>query len=206
VLVDKPERSQSQIAIGHLGPPEAAADPALMVVEAAFGGMFTSRLMQAIRVERGWSYGAECVVAPTRGASWTRIHLAPPVEVTPDAVALTLSMFEDVAARGITDDELVQAKSYLVGSLPFQQATARQRVTRALRHHIYGWTPQQLATLPTQLAAVTADQARDAAARWLRPDDALIAVVATADEMVPRLAALGVCDERSVEVVDYDSY
>src|SRR5262249_11143558 len=59
ILVDKSDRTQAQIRIGHqslrYGDPDTAA---LAVAEAVFGGMFSSRLMQEIRVKRGWSYGA----------------------------------------------------------------------------------------------------------------------------------------------------
>src|SRR5690606_22125771 len=49
-LIDKPQRSQSQILIGHRGPAYGTDDSvAMMLVEAAFGGMFSSRLMQEIR-------------------------------------------------------------------------------------------------------------------------------------------------------------
>ena len=50
ILVDKPDRTQAQLRIGHLalryGHPDTAA---LAVAEAVFGGMFSSRLMQEIR-------------------------------------------------------------------------------------------------------------------------------------------------------------
>ncbi|HET6611868.1 MAG TPA: pitrilysin family protein, partial [Kofleriaceae bacterium] len=59
ILVDKPDRQKTQIYIGHPAPVYGTDDAAhLSVVETAFGGMFSSRLMQAIRVERGWSSGA----------------------------------------------------------------------------------------------------------------------------------------------------
>src|SRR5262249_27756148 len=112
VVVDKAERTQAQLRLGHLGPRWGDDDtPALLLLEAVFGGMFSSRLMQEIRVKRGWSYGAGCAVRRSRGPHWIEMWMATAIEVAGDAVALTLDLYADLAARGITDDELDFARS-----------------------------------------------------------------------------------------------
>ena len=204
VVVDKPERSQSQILVGHLGPRYGTRDALLLgVAETAFGGMFTSRLMQEVRVARGWSYGAGCTLHQGRGPHWFRIHLAPSAEVTPDALRLVLDMLGDLAENGITADELAFTRSYLLGNLPFRLATARQRMRLALGGQVFGLDPGYPQRLPEALAAVTLDEVNDACRTWLRPDDALSVVVATADTMVPALEAIGA---GTPEVVAHDSY
>jgi zinc protease len=204
LIVDKPERSQSQILVGHQGPRYGSDESlALIVVETVFGGMFTSRLMQEIRVKRGWSYGAGCHLSDSRGAHWFRIHLAPPAEVTPEALDLTLSMFEEISRDGITAAELAFARDYLAGHLPFRLATARRRLRLAVQGQIFGLPHDFMATLPERLARITLAEAHEAARRWLQPDHALSVIVATADEMQPRLS--GVAPDHT-EVVAYDSY
>ena len=59
VIVDKPERTQTQLFIGTLG--AKTRDPKLfplIVSNTAFGGTFSGPLMQQVRGVRGWSYGA----------------------------------------------------------------------------------------------------------------------------------------------------
>lgn len=203
LVVDKPERTQSQILLGHLGPrygtPEATA---LIAVETVFGGTFTSRLMQEIRVQRGWSYGAGCTLHRSRGAHWFRMHLAPSAEVTPEALALTWSLFEDLRARGITAEELAFAQKYLSGSLPFRLATARQRMRVAVQNELFGLPADYVQTLPAALARLTLEDTQQAAQTWLRPDDSLAVLVATADTMVPRLEALR---HDAIAVLPYDA-
>ena len=59
LVVDKPERTQTQILVGTLGTSPHDDDHVPLVVgNAVFGGTFTSRLMKEIRSKRGWSYGA----------------------------------------------------------------------------------------------------------------------------------------------------
>jgi zinc protease len=174
----------------------------VIAIETAFGGTFTSRLMQEIRVQRGWSYGASAGLHRSRGPHWFRMQLAPSAEVTPDALSLTWSLFEDVARNGITAEELAFAKTYLGGSLPFHLATARQRVRVAVQDELFGLPADYARTLPAELAKLSLDEVVQAARAWLHPDDSLAVVVATAETMVPRLEALL---HDSIEVVAYDS-
>jgi zinc protease len=204
ILVDKPRRSQCQILIGHLAPAYGTGDyVALMPLETAFGGLFSSRLMQAIRVARGWSYGAGCRMGRARAPHWFRIWLAPTADVAPEALALTLSLYEELAAGGLQPDELELAIHHLTGSLPFARATPRQRMRLAMRHELVGLPADFPARLPALLAALTLDQVGAAAARWLRPRDLCIVMVASADEMAPRLEQAGLPPS---EIVAYDSY
>ena len=71
LIVDKPERTQSQILIGQLAP--LRKDPSwlpLHVSTMAFGGTFTARLMDEVRAKRGLSYGD--VGAAAAGAASVR--------------------------------------------------------------------------------------------------------------------------------------
>ncbi len=192
VVVDKPERAQSQILLGHLGPRYGTREAlAMIAIETAFGGTFTARLMQEIRVKRGWSYDAGCTLQRSRGPHWFRIHLAPAAEVTPDALALTWSLYGDLAEHGLSADELAFARTYLTGSLPFRLATARQKVRAAIQNQLFDLPSDYLERVPQELAALTLDETNHIARTKLWPDDSLAVVVATADTMVPRLEALG---------------
>ncbi len=204
IVVDKPQRTQSQILFGHVGPRFGSDESVdLLPVETAFGGMFTSRLMQAIRVERGWSYGASCKLQRSRGPHWFTIQLAPSAEVTPDALALALSMYEELCASGIRDDELEFAKGFLRGNHAFSRATPRQRLGDSMREVLCDLPRGFHERLPERIAEVTPTRARSAIDRCLSSRDLCVVVVATADAMLPRLERFGF---DSVQVVAHDSY
>ena len=203
-LIDKPQRTQCQLWIGHLAPAYGTDDfLALMPVETAFGGMFSSRLMQEIRVKRGWSYGAGCRMYRSRAPHWFRISLAPTREVAASALTLTLELYERLAAEGVADAEHAFAVRHLTGGLLFSQATPRQRMRQAVRHRLLGLDPGYPRQVGAALERLTADQARAAAARWLRPRDLCITLIASADDMLPRLAEAGLTP---TEVIPYDAY
>ncbi|HEU5056820.1 MAG TPA: pitrilysin family protein [Kofleriaceae bacterium] len=202
-LIDKPQRTQCQLWIGHLAPAYGTADfLALMPVETAFGGMFSSRLMQEIRVKRGWSYGAGCRIYRSRAPHWFRISLAPTREVAADALSLTLELFEQLASGGITDAEHEFAVRHLTGGMLFSQATPRQRMRQAVRHRMLGLDASYPRQVGAALERLPAADARAAATRWLRPRDLCITLIATADDLAPELAQRGFAPA----VIPYDSY
>ena len=159
--------------------------------------------MQEIRVKRGWSYGAGCALRRSRADHWFEIHLAPSIDVTADALALTLGLYEQLRDGGLTADEIDFAKSYLTGSLPFHVATARQRMGVAVRHACFGLPGDFVATLPERLMAVTEGEVQAVIERWIRPEDLTSVVVTTAAAISDALASAGA---GAPEVVAYDSY
>jgi zinc protease len=204
VVVDKAERTQAQLRLGHLGPRWGEDDtPALLVLEAAFGGMFSSRLMQEIRVKRGWSYGAGCAVRRSRGPHWIEMWMATAIDVAGEAVKLTLDLYADLAAHGVTDEEMDFARSYLVGAMPFHLATARQRMQLAVRDETFGLPAGYTASLPARLGSLGAGDVRAAARRHLRPDDVVTVAVTTAAVAADALAK---ANAGPLTVVAHDAY
>jgi zinc protease len=203
-LVDKSDRTQAQIRIGHqsirYGAPETAA---LAVGEAILGGMFSSRIMQEIRVKRGWSYGAGAAFRRSRLPHWFEVSMAAGIEVAGPAIALTLDLLSDYAANGPTDDEVDFAKSYLVGSMPFHVATARQRMQIAVRDAVFDLPSGFTVRLPEALAQLTAADVRAACAACIKPDAAVTIAVTTADKAKDALEAAGAGE---LTVVDHDAY
>lgn len=204
VLVDKADRTQAQLRLGHLGP--AFGDPdthALVLAEAAFGGMFSSRLMQELRVKRGWTYGAGCAWRRSRGPHWFEMWMATELGVCADAAKLATELLADLAARGPSTDELELARRYLVGSLPFSTATARQRVQLAVRDATFGLPAGYSVSVPTRLREVSAADVAAACARHLRPDRLRTVAVTTAGKTLDAFALAGL---GPVRVVAFDAY
>ncbi len=86
LVVDKPERTQTQILVGTLGTsPHDDDHVPLIVSNAVFGGTFTSRLMKEVRSKRGWSYGASArTVVDRRRQAWVMLTF-PAAEDAPRA-------------------------------------------------------------------------------------------------------------------------
>jgi zinc protease len=163
--------------------------------------MFSSRLMQEIRVKRGWSYGAGCALRRSRLPHWFEVWMAAGIEVAGPAIALTLDLLADYAAKGPTDEEVDFAKSYLVGAMPFHVATARQRMQLAVRDAVFD-LPAGYTQSYRKLARLTAADAPSV--RGVHPSGTAVTVAVTTAENAQ--AALEAAGAGTLSVVDHDEY
>ena len=204
-LVDKPERTQSQILLGHVAPDWR--DPGfdgLLVATHALGGTFTSRLMDEVRAKRGLSYGAGAQLGQGRGPKAFVMNVFPSLEQTPETLALVRDIYKNFCKRGITKEELEFARVNLRESFAFNLATPEDRLDLRLTGELAGIPSDHLARFPERIAAVSLDVANEALQRVMRPDDLEIVIVTTADELRPALEAAKLLEEATVEIVPYD--
>ena len=188
LFIDKPERNQTQILLGH--PCLHANHPdyfPLLVANTAFGGTFTSRVSQEIREKRGWSYGASADFAPSfRTGSFT-MRYAPENENSAAALRLGLELLEDWVEAGLSEEEVAFAKAYRSGRFPFKIDTAQKRLEQALVGRLLGWPDDHLDHYLDRIAAVTKAQADEAVRRHICPQELVITVLGTADRVLDDL-------------------
>ncbi len=204
VFVDKPERTQTQMVLGGLGTDAHDADHfALFVANTAFGGTFTSRLMQEVRAKRGWSYGASSRVGFDRQRDAFTMWTAPAAADAPACLALQLELLHTFREEGVTDAELEFVTRYLVRSHAFDIDTARKRVHQRLEAELYGLPPGYHERYVDHVQGVDRAAANAAVRARLSEDDLVVTVVGTHAELgelvakaIPRLA--------SVTVVPFD--
>ncbi|HRI51441.1 MAG TPA: pitrilysin family protein [Pseudomonadota bacterium] len=207
LIVDKPERTQSQILIGHLAP--AWRDPSylpLYVATTAFGGTFTARLMDEVRSKRGLSYGASARVSNGRGVRAFSVNVFPSAEQTAETIELVLRLISEWAHDGLRPGELEFAQSFLQKNHAFSIQTPEDRLGLRTRLHVCDMPLDHVTTFPARVAAVTPEQARQALAQHIHPQDLLITLVATAKTVLPSLQAVPALRDAQFEVVPYDSY
>jgi len=204
VFVDKPDRTQMQMVLGGLG--TDAHDPdhvPLLVANTAFGGTFTSRLMQEIRAKRGWSYGASSRVGFDRRRDAFTMWTAPSATDAVACLALQIELLHALREDGVTDEELDLVKRYLVRSHAFDVDTARKRVHQKLEASLYDLPPDYHAGYVAHVQAVTRDAANAAVRARLSEDDMVIAVVGTHAEIGEAISK-AIPDLASVTVAPFD--
>jgi zinc protease len=202
-IVDKPERSQTQIQIGRLGThPRDPDHTALVVGNAVFGGAFTSRLMRAVRSERGWSYGASSRLAIDRVREAWSMWTFPAASDAAACIALQLSLMEQWVETGITAEELAFAKSYLIKSYAFAVDTADKRLEQAMEVRLYDLPSDYFKGYIERVSAVTLDEVNAALKARLSPEDLVLSVLATDSQVGEALRKLPKLD--SVTVVPFD--
>ena len=127
LVVDKADLTQTQIRVAALGLARSTGQyfPAV-VANTIFGGGFTSRLMEAVRVNRGLSYGVRSRFAMSRVAGLFFVSSFTKVETTSDLVQVILDEAERFCEQGPAPEELERAKSYLAGLYPLSLETHDQ--------------------------------------------------------------------------------
>jgi zinc protease len=204
LLVDKPDRSQAQIYLGHFGPkPGRDHHDGLYVSTVAFGGTLSARLMQEIRVKRGWSYGAYAQLARSRRDDAFYLWTFPKSADLGPCLALELDLLRAVAQDGVAPQELELARGYLVGSSVFLVDTPADRLERRIEVETLGFPPDYYAAFRRRVESVTLESARAATAACVHPDDLVVAVLCTAAQARDAVRkALG--DGAAVDVVAFD--
>lgn len=204
IIVDKPERTQTQILIGGLG--THAADPdhtALLVGNTIFGGTFTARMTQEVRSKRGWSYGAYSSLPIDRRRQAFSMWTFPKAEDAAPCVSLELDMLRALREKGVTKKELSWAKRYLTRSHAFAVDTPAKRVGLALDARLYDLPENYYEQYLARVAAASLEEVNQALLQRLPEKDLLIVVVGTANQIRGPLEA-AIPDLSHVEVVKFD--
>jgi zinc protease len=204
VLVDKPERTQTQIIVGTLG--THVHDPdhtALQVANVVFGGLFTARLTHEIRSVRGLSYGASSSLGHDRQRELWSMWTFPAAKDAVKCLSLQLDLYEKWIEDGVRASELKRAKSYLVKSHAFEIDTPQKRLDQRIEAELFGLPHDYFDAFVERVKHVTREEANAALRKRLSVRDLAIGVVATASELQGPLSQLpgGL---RELRVVPFD--
>jgi zinc protease len=200
-LIDKPDRAQTQMLIGHpTVAPSTPGQPYFSLGTAAFGGSgFTSRLMQEVREKRGWSYSVGARLDVHREGGLLSMSIQPGVGEATDCLALALQLFGDVARDGITEAELEYARKSLLNGAAFDEDTPERCLRgRLSRAHLGTHREQALA----QVLHADGRGVREILKKRYKPKDLVAVVVCTAADLEPQFRAMK--GWASVEVIPYD--
>lgn len=113
---------QSVAVFGHEGLPRDHEDffEAFVLNQIVGGGGFESRLMQEVREKRGLTYGVYSYLAPKDHAALYVGRVASSNDRIAEAISVIRDIWRDVAAEGVTEEELEDAKTYLTGAYPLR--------------------------------------------------------------------------------------
>lgn len=112
-------------AVAFFGQPGIGVhDPDFMAAfvlnEVLGGGRFTARLMDELRTKRGLTYGAYTFLCTMDRGNYVAGKFASDNDKVAEAVGLVRDQWAKIAQTGITQEELVGAKTYLTGAYPLR--------------------------------------------------------------------------------------
>jgi zinc protease len=192
VVVDKPDVTQTQVRIASQGFPRRSPDYFRGVVASAIlGGGFTSRLMEAIRVNRGLSYGVRSRFATSGSSGLFFISTFTKVESTAEIIDVALEETARFCDGGPTAEELERIQSYLCGLFPLSLETHDQLAEKLSDLALFDLPDTEVSHFRDRVRAVTVEDCRAVAQRYFPIRDRVVVAVGPARVVVPKLERFG---------------
>jgi zinc protease len=199
-MIHRSDLTQSQIRLGHPCIERASPDhEALQVGNYILGGGgFSSRLMERIRSQKGYTYGISSHFRGRKHPGPFVISTFTPNDKVPAVLQEVLEVLDGFVADGPTSRELVEAKSFYLGNYPFRFETLPKIAREMLEVERYGLGDQCLAEYPHRLSAMGRTDVQEVVRRRLAPQALSAVIVGNADRFGQNMETFG-----TVEIIDY---
>ncbi|MEU8164200.1 M16 family metallopeptidase [Micromonospora parva] len=191
LLVDRPGSVQSSLRIAL--PAVSRTDPdhaPLQLANLIFGGYFSSRWVENIREDKGYTYGPHSGIEHSVAGSVLVAAADVATEVTGPALLETTYELGRLASLPPKPEELEQARQYALGTLQLGMSTQAGLAALTSAYAGNGLRLDFLAEYAARLAKASIEDVAQAAARYLAPARAAIVVLGDAERITPGLAAL----------------
>ncbi|MDG4767754.1 pitrilysin family protein [Solwaraspora sp. WMMD406] len=190
-LVDRPGSVQSSLRIALPGVSRDHPDhAALQLANMIFGGYFSSRWVENIREDKGYSYGPHSMVEHSVAGSVLLLAADVATEVTAPALLETFYELGRLAVVPPEAAELEQARQYALGTLQIGMSTQAGLAGMISTYAGFGLPVDHLAEHAARLASVTREEVAAAAARYLAPSQALGVILGDVSRIADAVAAV----------------
>jgi zinc protease len=150
------------------------------------GGGFSSKLMEEVREKRGLAYGVGSYIQPYRHASIFMGSVATKNEEMGQSLDVIKEQMKLLLDKGPTQVELDNAKSFLTGSFALRFDTNSKIANQLLYFHMEGFDLDYIDKRNAEVSAVTLDDVRRVAKRFLNADDLFVTVVGQPKGLQPK--------------------
>lgn len=203
VLIHRPGAAQSEIRIGSIGLPRNSPDffPVL-IMNRILGGQFSSRMNANLRERRGFTYGAFTSFSFGKLAGPFVSGAAVHTVNTGEAVSEMAKEIEKMRTDGITADELSFAKEGIEGSFALAFESPSQVISIVQNLILYDLPDDYYSRYLDNVRAVTLEDVRKVAARYLDPATMSAVVVGDSEKVRTQLTAAGLGEFRERRAED----
>jgi len=216
-LYHRPGSVQTNLYLGHIGiRPHNPDWASVTVANKILGGGATGRLFLNIREEKGWTYGAYSNFTKPVDIGYFRATANVRTEVTDSALTEMLVIFDDMIEEPVKQEELDDAKSYLIGNFPTTIETPNQIAGQISQVKLLGLGKEYLEGYRKKIAKVEVPDVQNAMVTYLHPDRMALVLVGDATEVIDKVEPIASValydiegnemslDELAVQPSDYD--
>ena len=195
--------SQSTVAITYpvvLTPGHEDAIKVSVMNSILGGGVFSGRLMQNLREDKGYTYGARSNISTDRLVGRFSAQTEVRNSVTDSTVVEILYEMDRLINEPVEEETLQLVKNFMNGSFARSLESPRTIANFALNISRYNLPDDYYATYLAKLAAVTTEDVKAMANKYLKPENAIIVVAGNKDEVPETLTRFSASGE--VEIFD----
>jgi zinc protease len=184
LLVDKPDSTLTYYQIGNVGIARTNADRVyIQVINTLFGGRFTSMLNTELRIKTGLTYGARSTFTQRKARGPFAISTFTQNEKTGEAIDRTLDILKRLHEKGITEQELKSAKSYLKGQFPPTIETSDQLAALVAQLEFFGLNESDINNYYAKIDSMTMADAQRIIKQYFPLDNLVFVLIGKADEI-----------------------
>lgn len=177
-LVDRPGSAQSNIVIANSGITRTSPDYfPMMLMHTVLGATASSRLFMNLREEKGYTYGAYSNLDARRSAGTFRATAEVRTQVTGDSLKEFFYELDRIRNTPVSQKEIGDAKSYLTGVFPIRLETQEGLTDQLVQIKMLNLPNDYLERYRDRVQAVTIEEIRRVAEKYVRPDEAALIVV-----------------------------
>ena len=192
-FAEKSDLNQSFVMIGHLGERWNAEEAAaISVFNSIFSQGMDSRLFNRVRTKEGLTYGV--------GGGIQREYLYPGVTAfftftksasTLKAVRVMFEEMERIRKGRVTEQELSDAKEFLLNSHVFKFSSPDRILARRLNQEFYGLPENLDDETVSRIRAVSADDVLKVAQTYMHPERMFVFILGKEADLDGKLSDLG---------------
>jgi len=196
LLVDRPGAVQSSLrmalpAVGRTDPDHAL----LQLANLIFGGYFSSRWVENIREDKGYTYGPHSAVEHSVQGSAMVIAAEVATEVTAPALVETFYELGRLASLPPGAAELDQARQYALGTLQIGMSTQAGLAGLASTYAGFGLRLDYLAGYVERLEQATPEDVHRVARQYLAPSRVVSVLLGDASKIADDVAAIAAIEQ-----------
>jgi zinc protease len=169
--------SQSALSFGMGSVPYDGPDyiPAY-VLNHIIGGGVSSKLGEELRQKRGLAFSVSTWLGRYRQAAVFRGAVATRNEMVGESLDVIREELRKAWAGALTQADLENAKSYIIGSYPLRFDAHGKIAWELLRHSMLGFGPEFFENRKVMIEAVTLEDLRAVAKRMLDPENLIVSI------------------------------
>jgi hypothetical protein len=160
------------------------------VANRILGGGADARLFLILREDKGWTYGAYSSFSPAKDLGSFRAYTQVRTEVTDSALVELMHQLDRIRTEPVSEDDLKNAKDYLIGNFPIQIETPSQIAGRVARNKLLGFDRTHLEGYRDRLDAVTVDDVNRVMNTYMDPANAYVVLVGDANEVMDKVSVV----------------